>query len=410
MRAAPLPVPGTGVRNSSLRGFRFSRPGPDRRVRAVYGSIVLGLLAPGCGPKATGGTFDPPRILEAPPDGLGLGASAAERFGFVAMPRDDGSVVRGSLAWDLPEGWGLRASTNFRKPNFDVPVPDGVDGTIDCYVTELPGNAGGLLANVNRWLDQLGAPPVQESQLVGAPRVDFLGESAVLMEELEGEGPGLIGVLLVRPAGSVFLKMVGPREGLREERGSFLDLVASLRRESAPVPGDPSAAGGSKPESPLSSGEGGLELEWEVPPEWTEGEERPFRLVSFRVGESSECYVTVLPGDGGGVGANLDRWRSQMGVQTTGGVGSASQDPARARDVSEFELLGETAWLAEIHGSYRGMSGETQEGATMLVAFGSNGRRTVFVKMIGPGAEVAREQGSFRDFCASLTVPDGGGR
>lgn len=58
---------------------------------------------------------------------------------------------------------------------------------------------------------------------------------------------------------------------------------------------------------------------WEVPERWRELEgERPMRVATFESGEGEaalEVAVSVFPGDTGGLLANVNRWRGQVGLE-----------------------------------------------------------------------------------------------
>ena len=55
-----------------------------------------------------------------------------------------------------------------------------------------------------------------------------------------------------------------------------------------------------------------------------------------------------------------------------------------------------------LEGDYEGRSGKQIAGAQMLVATALLPSQAVFVKMIGPRAEVAANRQAFLDFCGSL--------
>src|SRR5690606_19513113 len=65
-------------------------------------------------------------------------------------------------------------------------------------------------------------------------------------------------------------------------------------------------------ESPAPRG-----LIYDTPEGWTEKPGSPMRDVNFTFGEKGEgeCYVARLPGAGGGLAANVNRWRAQMGTE-----------------------------------------------------------------------------------------------
>lgn len=139
-------------------------------------------------------------------------------------------------------------------------------------------------------------------------------------------------------------------------------------------------------------------LVWPEPSTWTKGPESPMRLVTFNVGErqETECYVSVLAGNGGGLQANINRWRNQMG-----------QPPSTSEEMNgllQIEVLERPAPVLEIEGDFTDMSGEMQQGFMMLVVICALPDQTVFVKMTGPTTEVKAERQHFLAFCESLKM------
>jgi len=135
---------------------------------------------------------------------------------------------------------------------------------------------------------------------------------------------------------------------------------------------------------------------WAAPDGWVEARPRPVRLVTFEVGPAAEaeCYVTVLGGDGGGVGLNVNRWREQMGLDPLGGEAVA--------ELPTITLAGREAPWVELTGAYQGMRGEARPDWMLLGAVALLEEEAVFVKMVGPEAVVRGERDGFIAFCGSL--------
>lgn len=135
---------------------------------------------------------------------------------------------------------------------------------------------------------------------------------------------------------------------------------------------------------------------WELPDKWLEQMPTPLRIANFTVAydHEVECYLTVLTGIAGGVEANVNRWRKQMGK------------PALAREEVEslpnLDMLGRPSPYIEIEGNFTDMTGQQRLDYRMLAAICSLESETVFVKMTGPSASVEAERERFKAFCASL--------
>ena len=388
--------------------------------RAWAAALVVGAgLLAACGAEQPSRWSDS-KLVE--PQGTRVGVSTPERFGMRATGTAPGSVPgaaaatqASSFVFTLPAGWVDMQPTSMRLVN--VGLAD--DPSVECTLTLLAGDGGGLAANVDRWRAQLGLGPMAPGEHDALPEATLLGKAAVRFDATgtytgmggpKRENFRMIGLLSVAPEGSGFLKFTGPAEVLERESANFDTFAASLRpaqavartETAAPVSTTAGAADGAADSVPEGASDNSRDgLVWESPAGWRRGPDRSMRTVTYFAGPEGEveCYVAVLGGDGGGLKSNLDRWRQQMGV----GPLSSAELAALERIPS----LGGDAVLIEVPGSYRGMSNEHVEDALMLGAMalqsvGGAPERAVFVKLIGPRHLAEAERASFRQFVASL--------
>jgi hypothetical protein len=326
-------------------------------------------------------------------------------------PVDGSAGSSSSFAWTTPPGWTELPSTSMRTANFR---PAG-DPHAECYLTFLVGDAGGLGANVNRWRAQLSLPPLTGTEIDALPKAAFLGRGAALLEGTgtwkgmnggeSAPGWGLLGLLLVDPNGSAFLKMTGPAKTVAAEREAFLALAKSFRAAGAPEPkasdASPKAsdvdakANGSESSKPADSapaphpksGDANASgLSWTLPDGWRTAPEKPMRAASFFAGpgESVECYVSIFPGEAGGLLANVNRWRGQLDLPELTGVD--------CEHLESFPMLGRRGVVVEIEG----------KGTKLVGAACTGSDHSVFVKMTGPPELVREQRGAFLAFCMSL--------
>jgi hypothetical protein len=135
------------------------------------------------------------------------------------------------LAWTLPAGW--KEASGGGQMRYATLTPP-VQGKVDVTVIRLPGPAGGELANVNRWRNQIGLAPLAEAEL---PRQRKLvktpaGELAVYDFTSDGaKRTRTIAGLASIEDETWFVKMTGDAEAVASARPSFLDLLGSLRLE-----------------------------------------------------------------------------------------------------------------------------------------------------------------------------------
>lgn len=138
------------------------------------------------------------------------------------------------LRWDMPEGW-VRAERSQMRP---VNLAFGPNREGECYLSMLPGGAGGTLANVNRWRKQMGQPDITEEELAKLPRKTLMGIEGVFVA-IDGAYTNvgateakpdhrLMGIVATLGDAGLFVKMVGPKALVEANAGAFDKFVASL--------------------------------------------------------------------------------------------------------------------------------------------------------------------------------------
>jgi hypothetical protein len=385
-------------------------------VRLRSGLCVLAGLAAAAGCREAGPAAEitARRTASRPSSAVVPGATASQRFGRKPEEsRQASDDLENLIAYDLPGGWMAIAPTSDRLVNLR---PAG-DPEASCYLSFLQGSAGGLEANVNRWRAQLGAGPLTGDEVAALPRVTMLGRPAALVEvegSFSGMGGGparpgfkLLGLVVSEPAGSLFLKFTAPAGVVELERENFLAFARSLRLAGHGddphegeghdhTDGDEGAGAGGE-ESPVAVPGGAAHeraFTWSVPPGWNVQPPRTMREVTFALAGGGECYVTRLPGDAGGLRANLDRWSDQFGGQ------ALSEDAFAA--LERVDVLGQRVPVLELEGPFTGMDGVTREQHGLLGVVCIRGEDSVFVKLTGPEAVVRAERANFLAFVRSL--------
>ena len=204
----------------------------------------------------------------------------------------------------------------------------------------------------------------------------------------------LLTLSLAAGCGESSVKPISTRRTARTASEPVL-IGATSRQRFGPMGGGPSAA--SQQDAP-AAGSGGLPpFEYDLPDGWNARAASGMRVVDLQVAgdPSTEAYLTLLGGSGGGLEANIERWQAQMGDEG---------QPAPVVERGEVPLLGGQAVLVVIDGHYRGMGQADLAEARMVAAILPSSQFTVFAKMVGPRAVVEPEQEAFRAWCASLRL------
>ena len=133
-----------------------------------------------------------------------------------------------ALKWTLPKGWSEAAGGgSMRFATFKTPVEGKVEGT----VVVLPGAAGGELANVNRWRDQIGLPPLDEAGLAKARTTLKTKAGALNVYDFSSPAKGrLVAGLISTPDGNTwFLKLTGDADSVAKAKPDFITILGSVR-------------------------------------------------------------------------------------------------------------------------------------------------------------------------------------
>lgn len=396
---------------------------------------AAGLALSGCGGSGGSQEITETRTVTNPPSAAApMGAQPAS----MAM-----APAQASFAWEAPAGWTEQPATATRIANFKVDA----DTDAECYLTVLPGTGGGVEANINRWRSQLSLEPYTPAEMAELPTLKVLEKDALYVG-FEGtftgmgggekkEGYKLLGVIFEDGGSAVFVKMTGPAAVVDREKANFEAFCASLKKTAAaqvasnlpdghpplgPAAGSDLPAGhpeiggatapGMDPSAALPQGHPDISgvapgalgdrkddsqiTQWTAPASWTQASEKPMRLVTYTAGPEgkAECYVTSLSGPAGGVDANINRWREQMG--------QTPLDAAALEALPKITILGKPSPMIEIEGSFAGMDGQGGEGFMLLGAVCPLEGETLFVKMTGPAAIVKQEKDNFVAFSESL--------
>jgi hypothetical protein len=147
-------------------------------------------------------------------------------------------------------------------------------------------------------------------------------------------------------------------------------------------------------------------VRWTAPAGWKAEAARPMRAATYSIplaaGDQgiAECVVNYFgPGQGGGVDANVERWRGQ--VQGSDGK------PAPAK-IDKRTVRGISITTIDASGAYTGMGGPMMAGSKPVAGYrligaiveGPGG--SVFFKLTGPAKTIAAQQKNFEQLLASI--------
>jgi len=275
--------------------------------------------------------------LAAPADRVDpIKAEVLKFFGTLRAEAEGGQV-----RWTAPAGWVEEKGNAQREATLKFGAEEP---KFEVSVSRLQGDGGGLLANVNRWRDQLGLEPISEPALAAVAKKLDGAVSDVWVVDLRGPN---------RPAGGPRGMMAKPAEPEPPARGGQAPTIDDIRAM----------------------------FSFDRPPDWKENPQPSRgRLFEFTAdGSAGPALITLSALQGGGdLVGNVNRWRNQVGL-----------DPLSEADVSKsatpVTFIGADAWLVEAIGSSSGI----------VVIASLSSEFSIFLKMSGPPATVQAQKEAF---------------
>jgi hypothetical protein len=141
-------------------------------------------------------------------------------------------------------------------------------------------------------------------------------------------------------------------------------------------------------EKPAAPAAAAPDIHWDAPSRWRAQAAGGMRAAGFIVpgkAGDADLSVVVLAGDGGGALANVNRWRTQLGLKDW------SEKDLAARSRRLETPLGRALWV-EFENAGRGLA------AAIL----PRGGKTWFFKLAGPAKTTAAARPEFETFLKSL--------
>ncbi len=134
--------------------------------------------------------------------------------------------LKDKLSWSLPKGWMEEPGNGMRLVSFHLKDDPKA---IDVSVVSLGGMAGGLPANLKRWLGQISVD-VSDEQLQSfiQDSPDNIFDFTKMQQGADPSSKSMIAAMLTIGDATVFVKMSGTIESVNQHKRSFLALVKSV--------------------------------------------------------------------------------------------------------------------------------------------------------------------------------------
>jgi hypothetical protein len=252
--------------------------------------------------------------------------------------------------WTLPDGWKQQQGSGQRLATMVV-ESEGTPLELTVIPLTLPNTAEVMLANVNRWRDQLGLSPISADQLDSETNVVELAGATATLVDLVGKAPA---------------------------SGSGM---GSSSPSSAPAT--------TRTPSP----------KFDTPDGWDVAQNDGYSVCALELQEDDKqlrVTVTPLSGMAGGIEMNLNRWRNQVGL------------PSWTQD--ELKKNAEAITVQGIPGLYIEAEGPAENPTNAVYGWlGNEPGRMWFVKLRGDADLARRQRDAFRAFLKSFKFYDNPG-
>jgi hypothetical protein len=191
---------------------------------------------------------------------------------------------------------------------------------------------------------------------------------------------------------SWFFRLSGEADAAERQRRSFLEFLEGVTFETAAAPGRPTP----DVAAAAPGAEGARKPEWTVPDNWKEVPPTSMLIARFEIGgggEQAEVTVSSFPGDVGGLVANINRWRGQIGL---GGL----DDAAATQLAQSIDAADGPATLVDMTGKRDGKE------VRLVGIIIPKGTHTWFYKMVGEASVAGREKDALIKFATGARHPD----
>lgn len=384
-----------------MKPFRHSNPLP--------------LLAAGLMLFAAGCNRDSVKVYKVENADAGTPTPAASPAMPTTLPADlvvpDNSGLP-KLKYTMPDGWKEKPLTQLRVASFTV-TDDNKEAEVS--VIPLSGISGGDAANVNRWRSQIEMKQVDEETIKkSAEAVEIAGQTGALYDLLgtgpcSGEPERILGAILHTSETAWYFKMTGAADLVAKQKANFTAFLKSVKFEKLAAsatldmsqlpPSHPAIPGMNSVAQTEPAAEAVSKPTWTVPADWKEGPLAQFLVAKFIIGSgdaTATVNVSQLNGDGGGLAANLNRWRGQLGLEPMTNEMVWPRIGPPGADITAKGIM--TV-------DYVGTDARTGKPARLVGSIVPQNGQTWFYKLMGDPAVVGAQKEALIQFVQSAKYP-----
>jgi hypothetical protein len=306
-----------------------------------------------------------------------------------------GGMAPAQVKWTLPSGWKKKALSEMRVGSFDA----GKDGqAADVSIIPLPKDPRPEieLAYVNMWRDSLQLPATDKVQ---SEPVAIGSAQGKLYDIADSKSPGRIMVAALDKDGTTwFFKIRGQDVVVREQKPAFLEFLKSISFEAAPTM---TAMANPHETTPTMTADAvSANAATASPAGWKEIPNAPMLLAKYVIQGSgdakAEVNISSLSGTGGGVMANVTRWRGQLGL-------APLSEEDFSKQAQSVEVAGSKGTLVDMTGT----NAQTGKKLRLIGIIVPQTGDTWFYKLMGDPQIVEQQRDAFTKFVQTAKFSNG---
>jgi hypothetical protein len=312
--------------------------------------------------------------------------------------------------WTVPPTWKTLPPGPMIKAAYVVSENPPIKMTVS-QVTAMGSGAATVLANVNRWENQLGAPKSSEAEIGKIVTPIPLEGREALMVDLKGPAatdgkpqPRMLAAMIPDNDVVWVFKMTGGADQLEPQKATFEGVVKSFHLDGEPHPNTASGNPPTPPQAAADAQQGAIPgiASYTLPDGWRiDPRPRQMReatiVVPGAANEAGELVVSRMNSTSlADLMPNLNRWRGQVHLPPTTDGGA---NPAQATALPQGPAV------------IRDFEGPESDGAGRLRQFVAytqfpQANQIWFFRLVGPYDLVTKSKPQFEAFVKSLKFDD----
>ena len=135
---------------------------------------------------------------------------------------------KNNFTWDAPTSWIIKDNNSFSLASYEIPYQND---SADLSITKFSGDAGGVLANVNRWRRQLDLEPqtlkqINATSIMGSSMVGNFSVYKIINEQ---QNQAFLCTIIPYDDSTIFIKIKSTTTTIKALEKDFLDFCLSFK-------------------------------------------------------------------------------------------------------------------------------------------------------------------------------------